>query len=203
MQSRQLFLKAACSLALDDPAGLYFPVSILQVPSSSRSFRDAGAAANHSATGVIEGTLKRVMSSHMLDGNPFQCSNSSSSHFPFSRPTPEAFSPPNATRGSSLIVVTVPGQSAVNSHGEDPVSALGDMIQMGDAPACNICRSLMIRSWFHRGQFHTEQVAVLPSAFPLPFPSPFLQVSSQRAQAQTSPAAKLILSHAAADKLRH
>ena len=28
----------------------------------------------------------------------------------------------------------------------DPVGALGELIQMGDAPACNICGSLMVRS---------------------------------------------------------
>jgi hypothetical protein len=34
----------------------------------------------------------------------FSVVNSSSPHRPFSRPKPEAFSPPNATIGSSLIV---------------------------------------------------------------------------------------------------
>ena len=39
----------------------------------------------------------------------------------------------------------VPVQLRV-SQGEDPASALGGIIQMGDAPACNICGSLMVRS---------------------------------------------------------
>jgi ribonucleoside-diphosphate reductase alpha chain len=42
--------------------------------------------------------------------------------------------------------VSVQGQLAADPRGEDPVSALGDMILMGDAPACNICGSLMVRS---------------------------------------------------------
>jgi ribonucleoside-diphosphate reductase alpha chain len=49
-------------------------------------------------------------------------------------------------QGELFRPVPVPAQLAVNSRGEDPVSALGDMIQMGDAPACNICGSLMVRS---------------------------------------------------------
>ena len=28
----------------------------------------------------------------------------------------------------------------------DPVEGLGELVQMGDAPACNICGSLMVRS---------------------------------------------------------
>ena len=34
----------------------------------------------------------------------------------------------------------------VPSKGSDPVEALGDLVQMTDAPACSICGSLMIRS---------------------------------------------------------
>ena len=49
-------------------------------------------------------------------------------------------------QGELFRPVPVPVQSAVNSQGEDPVRALGDMIQMGDAPVCNICGSLMVRS---------------------------------------------------------
>ena len=48
-------------------------------------------------------------------------------------------------QGELFRPVPVPFQLRV-SKGEDPVSALGDMIQMGDAPACNICGSLMMRS---------------------------------------------------------
>ena len=48
-------------------------------------------------------------------------------------------------QGELFRPVPVPVQLRV-SQGEYPVSALGDMIQMGDAPACNICGSLMVRS---------------------------------------------------------
>ena len=48
-------------------------------------------------------------------------------------------------QGELFRPVPVPVQLGV-SQGEDPVSALGDTIQMGDAPACNICGSLMMRS---------------------------------------------------------
>src|ERR1022692_805826 len=37
-------------------------------------------------------------------------------------------------------------QPARDANGTDPVGALGELIQMGDAPACNICGSLMVRS---------------------------------------------------------
>ena len=36
--------------------------------------------------------------------------------------------------------------AAVPSNGSDPVEALGELVQMTDAPACNICGSLMVRS---------------------------------------------------------
>ena len=48
-------------------------------------------------------------------------------------------------QGELFRPIPVPGQLRV-SQGEDPVSALGGMIQMSDAPACNICGSLMVRS---------------------------------------------------------
>src|SRR5215831_6001281 len=48
-------------------------------------------------------------------------------------------------QGELFRPVPVPVQSRV-SQGEDPVSALGEMIEMDDAPACNICGSLMLRS---------------------------------------------------------
>ena len=41
-------------------------------------------------------------------------------------------------QGELFRPIPVPGQLAANSQGEDPVSALGEMIQMGDAPACNM-----------------------------------------------------------------
>jgi ribonucleoside-diphosphate reductase alpha chain len=37
-------------------------------------------------------------------------------------------------------------QPALDANSTDPVGALGELIQMGDAPACNICGSLMVRS---------------------------------------------------------
>jgi ribonucleoside-diphosphate reductase alpha chain len=36
--------------------------------------------------------------------------------------------------------------AAVPPNGRDPVEALGELVQMADAPACNICGSLMMRS---------------------------------------------------------
>ncbi|HEX8801403.1 MAG TPA: hypothetical protein VF772_22460 [Terriglobales bacterium] len=48
--------------------------------------------------------------------------------------------------GELFRPVSVQGQLAADPQGEDPVSALGEMIQMGDAPACDICGSLMVRS---------------------------------------------------------
>ena len=50
-----------------------------------------------------------------------------------------------AEQGELFRPGAIPVQSGI-PHGEDPVSALGGMIQMGDAPACNICGSLMVRS---------------------------------------------------------
>ena len=47
-------------------------------------------------------------------------------------------------------LVSQPAVSAchrcLHGKGTDPVEALGELIQMGDAPACNICGSLMVRS---------------------------------------------------------
>src|SRR5664279_3952815 len=37
-------------------------------------------------------------------------------------------------------------QPARDANVTDPVGALGELILMGDAPACNICGSLMVRS---------------------------------------------------------
>ena len=37
-------------------------------------------------------------------------------------------------------------QPLTDANDTDPVGALGELIQMGDAPACNICGSLMVRS---------------------------------------------------------
>jgi len=42
------------------------------------------------------------------------------------------------------LPVTIP--ATMPSDGSDPVEALGALVQIGDAPACNICGSLMVRS---------------------------------------------------------
>ena len=42
------------------------------------------------------------------------------------------------------LPVTIP--ATMPSDGRDPVEALGALVQIGDAPACNICGSLMVRS---------------------------------------------------------
>jgi ribonucleoside-diphosphate reductase alpha chain len=49
-------------------------------------------------------------------------------------------------QGELFNAPPLPTQAAVDSHTDDPISALGELIQMGDAPACNICGSLMVRS---------------------------------------------------------
>jgi len=36
--------------------------------------------------------------------------------------------------------------ATTDGKGTDPVEALGELVQMGDAPACNICGSLMVRN---------------------------------------------------------
>ena len=48
-------------------------------------------------------------------------------------------------QGELFNAPPLPTQAAVDSN-VDPVGALGELIQMGDAPACNICGSLMVRS---------------------------------------------------------
>jgi ribonucleoside-diphosphate reductase alpha chain len=48
-------------------------------------------------------------------------------------------------QGELFSAPPLPTQAAVGSN-VDPVGALGELIQMGDAPACNICGSLMVRS---------------------------------------------------------
>jgi ribonucleoside-diphosphate reductase alpha chain len=49
-------------------------------------------------------------------------------------------------QGELFNAPPLPTQAAVDSHVDDPIGALGELIQMGDAPACNICGSLMVRS---------------------------------------------------------
>jgi ribonucleoside-diphosphate reductase alpha chain len=49
-------------------------------------------------------------------------------------------------QGELFKALPIPAQSATDANGTDSVGALGELIQMGDAPACNICGSLMVRS---------------------------------------------------------
>src|SRR5208337_2807109 len=49
-------------------------------------------------------------------------------------------------QGELFKALPMPVQPATDVNGTDPVGALGELIQMGDAPACNICGSLMVRS---------------------------------------------------------
>src|SRR5208337_3381928 len=52
----------------------------------------------------------------------------------------------NGDQGELFKALPMPAQPALDAYGTDPVGALGELIQMGDAPACNICGSLMVRS---------------------------------------------------------
>ena len=49
-------------------------------------------------------------------------------------------------QGDLFKAFPMPVQPAIEANSSDPVGALGELIQMGDAPACNICGSLMVRS---------------------------------------------------------
>ena len=49
-------------------------------------------------------------------------------------------------QGDLFNALPMPVQPAIKANSSDPVGALGELIQMGDAPACNICGSLMVRS---------------------------------------------------------
>ena len=49
-------------------------------------------------------------------------------------------------QGELFRVFPMPAQTRRLRMATDPVEALGELIQMGDAPACNICGSLMVRS---------------------------------------------------------
>ena len=49
-------------------------------------------------------------------------------------------------QGDLFKALPMPVQPAIKANSSDPVGALGELIQMGDAPACNICGSLMVRS---------------------------------------------------------
>ncbi|HZM08678.1 MAG TPA: hypothetical protein VFC15_00520 [Candidatus Limnocylindrales bacterium] len=49
-------------------------------------------------------------------------------------------------QGELFKALPMPIQPPTDANDSDPVGALGELIQMGDAPACNICGSLMVRS---------------------------------------------------------
>ena len=49
-------------------------------------------------------------------------------------------------QGELFKALPMPIQPLTDANDTDPVGALGELIQMGDAPACNICGSLMVRS---------------------------------------------------------
>jgi ribonucleoside-diphosphate reductase alpha chain len=49
-------------------------------------------------------------------------------------------------QGDLFGAVPTADSSPTDANSTDPVGALGELIQMGDAPACNICGSLMVRS---------------------------------------------------------
>jgi ribonucleoside-diphosphate reductase alpha chain len=49
-------------------------------------------------------------------------------------------------QGELFKALPMPTQQLREANDTDPVGALGELIQMGDAPACNICGSLMVRS---------------------------------------------------------
>ena len=52
----------------------------------------------------------------------------------------------NGDQGELFKALPMPVQAAIEANSSDPVGVLGELIQMGDAPACNICGSLMVRS---------------------------------------------------------
>jgi hypothetical protein len=62
---------------------------------------------------------------------------------------------------------------------------------------------LVFRRRFPDDQFHCHQFAVCGSASRLPLPVPLLQMTIQRAEAQTSTLAKLASPHTAVHKLGH
>ena len=49
-------------------------------------------------------------------------------------------------QGELFNALPMPTLPTTDGKGTDPVEALGELVQMGDAPACNICGSLMVRS---------------------------------------------------------
>ena len=49
-------------------------------------------------------------------------------------------------QGELFKTLPMPVQPAIEASSSDPVGALGELIQMGDAPTCNFCGSLMVRS---------------------------------------------------------
>jgi hypothetical protein len=51
----------------------------------------------------------------------------------------------NGDQGELFKSLPMPIQPAIDANRTDPVGALGELTQTGDAPACNICSSLMVR----------------------------------------------------------
>ena len=49
-------------------------------------------------------------------------------------------------QGELFKALPMPVQPAIEANSSDPVGALGELIQIGDAPACTVCGSLMMRS---------------------------------------------------------
>ena len=49
-------------------------------------------------------------------------------------------------QGELFKALPMPTHPTADANDTDPVGALGELIQMGDSPACNICGSLMVRS---------------------------------------------------------
>ena len=52
----------------------------------------------------------------------------------------------SAEQGELFNGLPMPTLPTTDDKGTDPVEALGELVQMGDAPACNNCGSLMVRS---------------------------------------------------------
>ena len=49
-------------------------------------------------------------------------------------------------QGDLFGAVPTAASSPTDANSADPIGAIGELIEMGDAPACNICGSLMVRS---------------------------------------------------------
>ena len=49
-------------------------------------------------------------------------------------------------QGESFDGLAMPTLPTTDGKGRDPIEGLGELVQIGDAPACNICGSLMVTS---------------------------------------------------------